>query len=394
MGVACASCGQIVPAGQFRCSHCGAVAQREELDDYGGLLEVAAEAEKRPAQAAPEAPVPAPREVTPRTAPPEDEDAAREPLVPRGTFASELPERAAEGEERELVKLEGAAAPSKSSDGAKAKPAGSSQRVKVVRAPQRPPYLASEILREDLTPSEPGKKLLELLLYVAPALGIAAALVSGLSRTATWVALVALTGLLALARFELPYATRAVLVALTGGGTLTLVSVWCLTLGERFDRALLAGAATLLPAALLFRAWYRASEVARALVGGSLLLALAWALATSDRQLLSLVFDWQSWLPALTWYLFGLLCLLSLLAFMGDETTAGCDVWAMGVLIWYGVFAIVRFALESRGVGSLHPNVQTLGLIEPALAAPTAVALSQLFARAVGSRARRVPTAV
>jgi hypothetical protein len=392
MGVACASCGQVVPSGQFRCGHCGAVAQREELDDYGGLLEVAGEAEKPPVQPPAEAASPTPAPAPQRTAAPEEDD-AREPLVPRGTFASELPDRAAEGDERELVKVEGGAVASKPNDGAKGKPAsGSSQRVKVVRTAQRPPYLASEILREDLTPSEPGKKLLELLLYVAPSLGIAAALLSGLTRTATWVALVALTGLLALARFELPYATRAMLVALTGGGTLTLVSVWSLTLGERFDRPLLAAAATLLPAALLFRAWYRASEVARVLVAGSLLLALAWALSTSDRQLLSLVFDWQSWLPALTWYLFGLLCLLSLLAFMGDETTAGCDVWAMGMLLWYGVFAVVRFALESRGMGSLNPNVHTLGLIEPALAAPTAVALSQLFARSVGARARRAPT--
>lgn len=400
MGVACASCGHLIPSGQFRCSHCGAAAKREDLDDYGGLLEATAESPPASAATLDAAPV--------RTSPAEDDDgAAREPLVPRGTFASELPDRSDDHDERESVR-ESVAKPSdaakssdparssdaaKSSDATKAAPRSSanpaSGKVKTVRSAARPPFLASEILREDLTPSEPGKRLLEIALYVAPSLGIVATLLTGLSTSASWIALVALTGLLALVRFELPYATRALLVALTGGGTLALIAVWGSVLGARFDRALIAGAATLLPAALYFRAWYRGSEGARVLVASALVLALAWAMGTSDRQLLSLVFSWQSWLPALTWYLFALLCLFSLLAFMGAETTGGCDVWAIGVSVWYGLFATVRFALEAQRPGAVGANLHTLGLLEPALAGPTAIALAQLLARAVGARTSR-----
>jgi len=395
MGVACASCGQVIPSGQFRCGHCGTVTKREDLDDYAGLSELGAEAEGA-VQAAVNTEGAAAG--TPRPASPDDDDgSSREPLVPRGTFASELPERGSESDEREGVRIEPAAKAEPNGTKGAAKPAtnASSQRLKTVRAAPRPPYLASEILREDLTPSEPGKQLLATLLYVAPVLGSAAALLSGIGRSATWVALTALMSLLLLGRFELTYATRALLVTIAGGGALALVSLWRMTLGSSYDGPLLAASITLLPAALLFRAWYRASEAARVLVACTLALALCWAMASSDRQLLALVFSWQSWLPALTWCLFVILCLLSLLAFMGDETTAGCDIWAIGALVWYGLFAVVRFALESRGLGhAATPNLQTLGLIEPALAAPTAVALAQLFARSLGTRSRRASTPI
>jgi hypothetical protein len=389
MGVACASCGHLIPSGQFRCSHCGAAAKREDSDDYGGLLEATAESPPASATALEAAPL--------RTPPADDDDGAgREPLVPRGTFASELPDRGDDSDEREAGREPPAKLPEpiKANEAPKAAVARASAnpasgKVKTVRAAARPPFLASEILREDLTPSEPGKRLLDVALYIAPALGILATLLAGLTTSASWVALVALTGLLALARFELPYATRALLVAVTGGGTLALIAVWGSVLGARFDRALITGAATLLPASLYFRAWYRGSEGARVLVASALVLALAWAMGTSDRQLLSLVFSWQSWLPALTWYLFALLCLFSLLAFMGAETTGGCDIWAVGVSVWYALFATVRFALETQRPGAVGENLHVLGLLEPALAAPTSIALAQLLARSVGARAGR-----
>jgi hypothetical protein len=114
---------------------------------------------------------------------------------------------------------------------------------------------------------------------------------------------------------------------------------------------------------------------------------------TSHRGLLTLAFTWQSWLPALAWYLFVLLCLLSLLAFMGDETTGGCDGVAAGLFLWFGVHALVRHALD----GLEHPaspSMSLLGLLEPLLAAPSAVALAQLLSRVVGPRSRRVEQAL
>lgn len=396
MGVECASCGQVIPPGQFRCSHCGAVQQRDSFDDYGGLTEVAqAEPPSTPRSATPEepAPLPAPRTSTTSDRAPapagDDEETAREPAVPRGTFASELPDRSASEAARE-----GQREPSKPALKPVAPPTspaknGAARTKTPVRSAPRPPYLASEILREDLAPSEPGRFLLGLVLQVGSALGGVALLASGIRHSATWVGLTVLGSLFLLTRFELTYATLALLVTLTGGGALALVSAWRIALGGSFEDPLLAAASTLLPAALLFRAWYRTSHASRFLVGVALVLALTWAAATSHRELLALEFSWDSWLPALTWYLFGLLCLLSMLAFMGGETTGGCDAWAIGLLVWYGLHACVRFALESVASTAEVGNSRTLGLVEPALAAPTAIALAQLFARWFGARSGR-----
>ena len=405
MGVECASCGQAIPPGQFRCGSCGAVQTSESFDDYGGLTEVAAESETTP-RAMESAPAARPTQATPApaatssSAPPpaaaEDEEAAREPAVPRGTFASELPDRAASGDQREGPRSD---PPPKSASKPQASAAGSgaqNARPKAARPVAKPPYLASEILREDIAPTEPARTLVLVVLQVAPALGALAALLSGLTRSATWVSVTALAGLFLLTRIELTYAARATLVSMVGGGSLALVAVWRLALGGGFEGPVLAIAATLLPAALLFRSWYRAAHAARVLVGMALAFALVWAASTSHRELLALQFSWQSWVPALVWYLFGILCLLSLLAFMGGETTGGCDFWALGLVVWYGLHACVRFALESADpTYAFSPNFRTLGLVEPALAAPTAIALAQLFARHLGARAprRSAPTA-
>lgn len=399
MGVECASCGQIIPPGQFRCGNCGTVQTRDTFDDYGGLSEVNASAE--PVPRAPSEPAPRPPSPPFAATPPlDDEDSGtREPLVPRGTFASEVPpERSGDGEERDsraaseretVLAKPAPRAPAATGGHATVTTNGSSQRLKTVRATVKPPYLASEILREDLTPSEPGRRHMNVVLQVAPALGALAVLTSGIDRGATWLSLAVLAALFTLTRFELPYHTMTVTVLGIGAGGLGVCSAWRLWLGGQFDGPLLAATVTLLGGALLFRTWYRAAYTARVLVALALMLALTWATWTSHRELLALEFDWQSWLPALAWYLFCILCLLSLLAFMSGETTGGCDVWALGLALWYGLFACVRFALESSyGGGSAPYNFQTIGLLEPALSAPTAVALAQLFSRIFGTRRR------
>lgn len=312
----------------------------------------------------------------------DDAGSAREPAVPRGTFASEVPDqRTTSGDEREPIRANNHRAPL---------PA---PRTPSVRPIQRPPYLASEILREDLAPTEPGWRLMNLIVQLAPALGALAVLTSGLKLVATWVAIAGFTVLFGTVRLELGYNVRALIVALVGGGMLSLVTLWRTALGGSVDGPLLALVITLLPAALLFRAWFRAAYTARVLVAVALVLAATWATATSNRELLALEFAWQSWLPALAWYLFCLLCLLALLAFMGDETTGGCDAWALGLLVWYGLFACVRFAIETTQGVRLSGDMYTLGLAEPALAAPTSIALAQLSARLLGARHPRSPAA-
>ena len=418
MGVECASCGQIIPPGQFRCGNCGTVQARDSIDDYAGLTELTASGEplRAPGPAASsfrsgaEEPRPATpsepqlRPVTPPHPPPppppppmdDDDSGVREPQVPRGTFASVVPDRASDGDDRERVRPAPERDPSSNRPPAAApQPNNStSQRIKSVRPPVRPPYLASEILREDLTPSEPGRRHMNVVLQVGPALGALAVLSSGIDRAATWVSLGVLALLFILTRFDLHYKTLSLLVVGIGATGLAVTSGWRLLLGGAHDGPLLAATVTLLAAALLFRTWYRAAYTARVLVALALVLALTWATWTSHRELLALEFDWQSWLPALAWYVFGILCLLSLLAFMGDETTGGCHAWAAGVSIWFGLYAALRSALE-HGAGSALGTARgaALGLSEAVLAGALAVALAQIVARAFVTRSRVIPRA-
>ncbi|MDB4988503.1 MAG: hypothetical protein JWN04_3681, partial [Myxococcaceae bacterium] len=81
---------------------------------------------------------------------PHDDD-PREPAVPRGTFASEVPDRSADGDDRESVRSS-EREPSAPKAPRPTASAGHLQRSKSMRPVARPPYLASEILREDLTP--------------------------------------------------------------------------------------------------------------------------------------------------------------------------------------------------------------------------------------------------
>ncbi|HEY6876420.1 MAG TPA: hypothetical protein VI299_00290, partial [Polyangiales bacterium] len=280
MGVECASCGQVIPSGQFRCGSCGAVQPRTSFDDYGGMSELAVEPARAPSQELSASATQNGQQ--PRTsqngeralAQPDEDEAAREPVVPRGTFASVVPNT--EEEPARVPQPEPVAKAAKV-----VTPAPGAPRVKSVRPPPRPPYLASEILREDLTPTEPGRKAMDVMLHIAPALGVVAVLSSGLHRVATWVSLAVLALLFLITRFELDYALQGVLVAGLGGVALAATSAARVVLGGGFDGPMLVAAATLLPAALLFRSWYRAAYTARILVGLALVLALTWATWTS-----------------------------------------------------------------------------------------------------------------
>jgi len=346
------------------------------------------------------------------------EEEQRDFVVPRGTFASEVPPQAdAEGHEpevaasskrqepspheRETPRAEAARDPRREA-GSSTRETGpsvtesgpvraskashsSSQRLRVARAPERPPYLASEILREDIAPREPGRNTLAAVLSVAAIAGLIGVLVAGLHTLAAIALAVLFVTLFGVGRLKLAYTTRAAAIAALSGVALAVVTWTRHAAGGTTSDLLLAIGTPLLAGSLYVRSWYRGSIAARALVGLSLVPSCLWAFVTSHRELLSLEFIWQSWLPAVTWYVFVILCLLALLAFMGDETTGGCTAWALGLCGWYAAFAGVRFALEVDTSGPLR----TLGLAEPALIAPLAVAVAQLVAHVVGRRTRR-----
>jgi hypothetical protein len=260
--------------------------------------------------------------------------------------------------------------------------------MRVARCPQRPPFLASEILRDDIAPVEPGNELASTLLSVSAVAGVVSTLLAGLDQLSSIALLLVFVSLFALGRLRISYALRASAVAALSGVPLLILTWYRLRQGAPPNELLLVASTTLLPAALFFRAWYRGSLTARALVGLSLIPAVAWGSLTMHRDLLALDFVWESWLPALVWYLFVIGCLLSLLAFMGEETTGGCIAWALVLSGWFALYACVRYALEAGG----PEPMRTLGLAEPALAAPLAVALAQLLARGLGTRSRRAGT--
>jgi hypothetical protein len=260
-----------------------------------------------------------------------------------------------------------------------------------VRAAVRPPFLASESLREDLSPLWPGKRMIIHTLQLAGVLGAVASVLVAFDQPVGWVCALTCAVIAALSRINLDYMKRALFVAGLAGTALLVVSAGRVALGAGGDDPLLAVACSLLPAALLFRSWYRGARVARGLVGITLVLAFAWVLLTSHRGLLALGFTWQSWLPALAWSLFCILCLLSLLAFMGDETTGGCHVWAYGISLWFGLFACLRWAMERNGSPAVSASSAALGLTEAAFASVLAIALAQLGSRLYVARSRLMP---
>ncbi len=317
--------------------------------------------------------------------------------VPKGTFASVAPQptpalvaRPEAGHEPRPA----AAAREPSEPVAVRNPAqSSSQRLKQVRPAVRPPFLASESLREDLSPLWPGKRTSAYTLQLAGGLGILACIAAGYDQPLGWGCALICAGLAALSRIDLTYEKRASLVAAVAGAALAAVCAGRVLMGASSDDPLLVAACSLLPAALLFRSWYRAARVARALVAVALLLGFAWIALTSHRGLLALGFAWTSWLPALAWSLFCLLCLLSLLAFMGDETTGGCHIWACGISVWFGLFACLRWAIERDSTPDLSAAAAPLGMAEAALAAALAIALAQFAARVYVARSRLMPNA-
>lgn len=332
--------------------------------------------------------------------------ASAEPLpdaVPKGTFASEAPRPLTPLPARNEGPHDAPPPPETASEPALPTSAAATTSQRIIarpRAASRPPFLASESLREDLAPREPGQRDFARTLQGAGVTGFVANALVAFDDWLGWLCAALCASLLVLPRLTLGYAARAQLtLALSGVALVALLSARH-TLGAGADEALLLAACGLLPAALLFRSWYRAGRVARFGVAGALALAFAWCALTSHRGLLALEFSWQSWLPALAWYVFGILCLLSLLAFMGDETTGGCRAWAIGISCWFGLSAALRWALERSAAEAAGPapalgssRGAALGVTEAALAAVFAVALAQACASWFVSRSRVIPRA-
>ncbi len=214
--------------------------------------------------------------------------------------------------------------------------------------PPRPPVLASEALRKEVAPQEPGRMTMRALLLFAGLTGSVSSLLL-MRFTGMGVPLAgAFIGLTLLGLPPIPYAARAVAAVTIAGCALGVVT-W-MNLAQTGSSAVVAESIglTLLAAALFFRAWHRGSTLARFLVLVGLVVSASW-LGTSGALAEMTTLDpwWQSWLPIVLRAPLGLLMMLSLLAFMDERSTGGCEIWATGVVLWAGtnsgVQLLVRF---------------------------------------------------
>jgi hypothetical protein len=213
--------------------------------------------------------------------------------------------------------------------------------------PPGPPILASDLLREQMRPSRPGETALRRTAVALTAVGAVGALLTGGVHPLTFVALALLITMATLALTPMSYRGRAIGLFLVGS-IATGVALWQQTLqGVAAEGVILAGATILLSGSLLFRAYYRGARVARAAVTVGVLALGAWFFVSGGHEsLVTLEGDWQSWAPASTHMAFGLLALLSLMAFMDNSTRGGSHVWAVSLLVLYAVHLALLVASE------------------------------------------------
>ncbi len=205
----------------------------------------------------------------------------------------------------------------------------------------RRPVLASESLREELLPAEPGRRLARVTGGLLGLLGAPAVLALPGPRSLAWwnATLLASTALAAL--LSIGYLRRALWLAAAALGGLAASGTALVAFVHQHEAgapgvALWLVATPVLTAGLLLRAMHRASRRARIMVALGALPLLAWLLASgalAPRSLGSL----EQALAYGAHLLVAASAALSLLAFMGPATTAAADRIAWAVLLAQGL---------------------------------------------------------
>ena len=216
-----------------------------------------------------------------------------------------------------------------------------------VPVPAGPPILASDLLREQMRPSSPGQKSLRIVTIGLCAVAIPAVFLAGGIHPLTFVSVALLVMMGTLALTPMSYRARAISLALTGA-VATGVALWQQAVYDIAPEGIiLAGATILLSGSLLFRAYYRGARLSRYAVALGVAVLGAWFVVSDGHQsLVMLEGHWQSWAPATTHMSFGLLALLSLMAFMESSTRGGSHVWAAALLALYAVHLGLLVACE------------------------------------------------
>jgi hypothetical protein len=261
-----------------------------------------------------------------------------------------------------------------------------------------PPVLASEVLREDLAPIEPGRHASRLwdlalaLLYLAVGICLRINLgVSGVSPDPGAACLAAAAAVGATAVVPFPYLWRAVVggvigasvvaLGIFGGGPLALLTgpgstPWV----EPFRVATCVA----LPAALLFRSHYRAYERGRVLLGAAFVLSLPFlvheAILTTEGPLLARVAAGLALLVPIS----------GLFAFMSSPPTSMTVLCAEALTAVLAIELGLRQLYMPRLAGAGPLAYVLTGLAFFASVVPIALGLFQTFAAIYAREARKV----
>lgn len=242
---------------------------------------------------------------------------------------------------------------------AKPKPPEQSTSLANMPVPAGPPILASDLLREQMRPSNPGERSLRwATLGLCAAAAVGALLVGGTHPLAlVSVALMITMAILGLT--PMSYPGRAVAL-LSMGAVATGVALWQQSVhGISPEGIILAGATIVLSGSLLFRAYYRGAVLSRVAVAiGVLALGLWFLLSGGHESLVAVDGHWQSWAPATTQMLFGLLAMLSLMAFMDSSTRGGCHVWGAALLVLYAAYTALLIGTAVWPAAASEPSIE------------------------------------
>jgi hypothetical protein len=257
--------------------------------------------------------------------------------------------------------------------------------------PPRPPVLASESLRADLTPNTPGRSAIRVAAITLGLSGaLAAALVGGPGfGTLTIASALALVGALGLA--PLAYRGRALALFVVAAPALLSATMLAAPHGGVPHGGLLACTASGLAGALYFRAEYRASRLARALIAAGVAAGALWLVAAGALTGLGAIdAAWQSWLPTLLAAGLAPVLALATLGFMTEDSTGGCSLWASALLVWLACYESAAHAAQvfpTDGGGPAdgwHLGAAMGAVATPLLAPVVALALAQLLVSASG----------
>ncbi|MDD9937425.1 MAG: hypothetical protein OXT09_27690 [Myxococcales bacterium] len=254
--------------------------------------------------------------------------------------------------------------------------------------PRPPPVLASVALRRDLAPAAPAPATLRVSAALLGLIGMLACVaisgVDGLGLVlAGAFAAIAVVGL-----SPMSYPSRAAAVVTLTGGALTLVTWQSMERLQTIEPIVLLVGVLVLSSALLFRAWHRASLLARAMTLLGMASCMGWLwMARSLATLTILDTQWQAWLPPVLQVPLALILMLSLLAFMDSRSTGGCGMWASLLLLWYVTlqWSQLLALYWPRGtpafdITAVAPELASAQLAQPLLASLLAVGLAQLLA--------------